>query len=162
MADQVAASLYRAPAENESIPLALLEAMSRHGGAKEIVEDQDRTALSYDRLLLGAMVLGRKLADGTDERENVGVLLPNVNGCAVTFFGLLFRNRVPVMLNFTAGLRNLQSACETAKVPPSSPPASSSRTPSWMISSRRSARAGASSGSTMCGRTSARWTRSAA
>jgi acyl-[acyl-carrier-protein]-phospholipid O-acyltransferase / long-chain-fatty-acid--[acyl-carrier-protein] ligase len=116
MADNVAASLYQAPAEHESIPQALLAAMARYGAAKDIVEDQDRTALSYERLLLGAMVLGRKLADGTAERENVGVLLPNVNGCAVTFFGLLFRNRVPVMLNFTAGLRNLQSACETAKI----------------------------------------------
>jgi acyl-[acyl-carrier-protein]-phospholipid O-acyltransferase / long-chain-fatty-acid--[acyl-carrier-protein] ligase len=116
MADNVAASLYQAPAEDESIPKALLEARARYGAAKEIVEDQDRTALSYDRLILGSMVLGRKLAQGTAERENVGVLLPNVNGCAVTLFGLLFRNRVPVMLNFTAGLRNLQSACDTAKI----------------------------------------------
>jgi acyl-[acyl-carrier-protein]-phospholipid O-acyltransferase / long-chain-fatty-acid--[acyl-carrier-protein] ligase len=116
MADNVAASLYQAAAETESIPQALLAAMSRFGAAREIVEDQDRTALTYDRLLLGAMVLGRKLAEGTAERENIGVLLPNVNGCAVTFFGLLFRNRVPVMLNFTAGLRNLQSACDTAEV----------------------------------------------
>jgi acyl-[acyl-carrier-protein]-phospholipid O-acyltransferase / long-chain-fatty-acid--[acyl-carrier-protein] ligase len=116
MPDNVAASLYQAPAENESIPQALLAARAAYGGSKDIVEDQDRQALPYDRLLLGAMVLGRKLCDGTAERENVGVLLPNVNGCAVTFFGLLFRSRVPVMLNFTAGLRNLQSACETAKV----------------------------------------------
>jgi acyl-[acyl-carrier-protein]-phospholipid O-acyltransferase / long-chain-fatty-acid--[acyl-carrier-protein] ligase len=116
MADNVAASLYQAPVENESLPGALLAARARFGGAKEIVEDQDRTALSYDRLILGAMVLGRKLTSGMAERENVGVLLPNVNGCAVTIFGLLFRNRVPVMLNFTAGLRNLQSACDTAKI----------------------------------------------
>jgi acyl-[acyl-carrier-protein]-phospholipid O-acyltransferase / long-chain-fatty-acid--[acyl-carrier-protein] ligase len=116
MPDNVAASLYQAPAEHESLPLALLEARARHGGSKDIVEDQDRKALPYDRLLLGAMVLGRKLCEGTAERENIAVLLPNVNGCAVTFFGLLFRNRVPVMLNFTAGLRNLQSACETAKI----------------------------------------------
>ncbi len=116
MADNVAASLYRSPAEDESLPGALLEARAIHGAAREIVEDQDRTALTYDRLILGAMVLGRKLAQGTTERENVGLLLPNVNGVAVTIFGLLFRNRVPVMLNFTAGLRNLQSACETAKI----------------------------------------------
>jgi acyl-[acyl-carrier-protein]-phospholipid O-acyltransferase/long-chain-fatty-acid--[acyl-carrier-protein] ligase len=116
MPDNVAASLYQAPAEHESIPQALLAAMARHGGTKEIVEDQDRTALAYERLVLGAMVLGRKLMEGTAEGENVGLLLPNVNGCAVAFFGLLFRRRVPVMLNFTAGLRNLQSACETAQV----------------------------------------------
>ncbi len=116
MADTVAAGLYQAPAEHDSIPQALLAAVARFGTGKEIVEDQDRAALTYDRLILGAMVLGRKLCGGTQEREAVGVLLPNVNGCAVAFFGLLFRNRVPVMLNFTAGLRNLQSACETAQI----------------------------------------------
>jgi acyl-[acyl-carrier-protein]-phospholipid O-acyltransferase / long-chain-fatty-acid--[acyl-carrier-protein] ligase len=115
MADNVAASLYQLPAENESLPGALLAARARFGGAKAILEDPDRTELSYDRLILGAMVLGRKLAVGTAARENVGVLLPNVNGVAVTLFGLMFRGRVPVMLNFTAGLRNLQSACDTAR-----------------------------------------------
>jgi acyl-[acyl-carrier-protein]-phospholipid O-acyltransferase / long-chain-fatty-acid--[acyl-carrier-protein] ligase len=116
MPDNVAASLYQAPAEHESLPRALLDAMARHGADKDILEDQDRAPLTYKRLLLGAMVLGRKLAEGTAERENVGVLLPNANGAAVALFGLLFRSRVPVVLNFTAGLRNLQSACETAKI----------------------------------------------
>jgi acyl-[acyl-carrier-protein]-phospholipid O-acyltransferase / long-chain-fatty-acid--[acyl-carrier-protein] ligase len=116
MADNVAASLYQAPAEDESLPKALLEARSRYGAAKDIVEDPDRSPLNYDRLVLASMVLGRKLSEGTSARENVGVLLPNVNGVAVTVFGLLFRGRVPVMLNFTSGLRNLQSACDTAEV----------------------------------------------
>jgi acyl-[acyl-carrier-protein]-phospholipid O-acyltransferase / long-chain-fatty-acid--[acyl-carrier-protein] ligase len=110
------AGLLELPGPELSLPHALLDARDRYGGSKEIVEDQDRTSLPYDRLMIGAMVLGRKLVAGTMERENVGVLLPNVNAVAVTIFGLLFRNRVPVMLNFTAGLRNLNSACETAKI----------------------------------------------
>jgi acyl-[acyl-carrier-protein]-phospholipid O-acyltransferase/long-chain-fatty-acid--[acyl-carrier-protein] ligase len=116
MASGVAAGRFESPGESESLPQALLAARDRFGGAKEIVEDQDRTALHYDRLILGSMVLGRKLCEGTVEGENVGVLLPNVNAVAVTIFGLLFRKRVPVMLNFTAGLRNLASACDTAKI----------------------------------------------
>jgi acyl-[acyl-carrier-protein]-phospholipid O-acyltransferase / long-chain-fatty-acid--[acyl-carrier-protein] ligase len=107
---------FEPPAAHLSIPQALLEARDRHGGTKDIVTDQDGVALPYDRLILGAMVLGRKICEGTAERENVGVLLPNVNGCAVTIFGLMFRGRVPVMLNFSAGLRNLKSACETAEI----------------------------------------------
>jgi len=107
---------YEAPPSHLSLPQALLDARDRYGGERPMVEDQDRVSLTYDRLILGAMVLGRKICQGTSERENVGVLLPNVNGCAVTFFGLLFMGRVPVMLNFSSGLRNLKSACETAQI----------------------------------------------
>jgi acyl-[acyl-carrier-protein]-phospholipid O-acyltransferase / long-chain-fatty-acid--[acyl-carrier-protein] ligase len=109
-------SLFVAPLPHESLPGALLAAMTRYGKGKGIVEDQDRTELSYERLVLGSMVLGGKLCEGTVVRENVGVLLPNVNGVAVTIFGLMFHQRVPVLLNFTAGLRNLASACETAQI----------------------------------------------
>lgn len=111
-----AASAYEAPPPHLSLPQALLVARDRFGGAKAIIEDQDRVALPYDRLILGAMVLGRKICAGLAEGENVGVLLPNVNGLAVTLFGLWFHGRVPVMLNFSAGIRNLASACETAQV----------------------------------------------
>ncbi len=116
MNDSDAAGAFEAPPLQQSLPLALLAARDQFGGSREILEDQDRTALPYDRLILGAMVLGRKFCVGTSERENIGILLPNVNGVAVTLFGLLFRGRVPVMLNFSAGLRNLKSACETAQI----------------------------------------------
>jgi acyl-[acyl-carrier-protein]-phospholipid O-acyltransferase/long-chain-fatty-acid--[acyl-carrier-protein] ligase len=42
------------------------------------------------------------------------VLLPSAQGTIVTLFGLNAYGRVPAMLNFTAGLRNLKAACETA------------------------------------------------
>ncbi len=96
-------------------------------------------------------MLGRKLAEGTIEGENVGVLLPNVNGVAVTLFGLLFRKRVPVLLNFTAGLRNLASPARRRRSQLSSPHAASSKMPSSMMSWRNWAGAGASCGSMRCG-----------
>ena len=111
-----ATGAFEAPPAELSIPQALLDARDRHGGAKGILEDIERTELSYDRLILGAMVLGRKLAAGTAPGERIGILLPNVNGCALAVIGLLFRGRPVVMLNFSAGLRNLRSACETAEV----------------------------------------------
>ncbi len=116
MPDSPVFDAFEAPPADLSLPQALLAARARYGGDRIILEDQDRATLTYDRLILGAMVLGRKLAAGTEEGESVGVLLPNVNGCAVALFGLLFRNRTPVMLNFSAGLRNLKSACETAQI----------------------------------------------
>ena len=95
---------------------ALLAAAHRHGASKPILEDAERTPLTYKRVILGALVLGAKLAAETQRSENVGVLLPNVNGLAVTIFGLNAYGRIAAMLNFTAGLKNLRSAVQTARV----------------------------------------------
>jgi acyl-[acyl-carrier-protein]-phospholipid O-acyltransferase/long-chain-fatty-acid--[acyl-carrier-protein] ligase len=109
-------AVFRAPEPDASLPSALLAAAARHGGGKIILEDPERAGLSYDKLILGAMVLGRRLVADTAPGDRVGILLPNVNGVVVTLFGLMFRGRVPVLLNFTAGPRNLVSACETAEI----------------------------------------------
>jgi acyl-[acyl-carrier-protein]-phospholipid O-acyltransferase / long-chain-fatty-acid--[acyl-carrier-protein] ligase len=95
---------------------ALLETMKRLGGKRIALEDQERSPLTYERLVLGALVLGAKLAERTRRAEAVGVLLPNVNGLAVTVLGLNAHGRVAAMLNFTAGLKNLRSAVETGVV----------------------------------------------
>mgnify|MGYP001232424488 CR=1 FL=1 len=99
-----------------TLPLALLAARARFGGKKQALEDPERTPLTYDRLVLGALILGRKLAADAPKGRRIGVLLPSVNGVAVTVFGLWFHGLVPVLLNFTAGVRNLRSACETAEI----------------------------------------------
>ncbi len=92
----------------------LLEARHMHGGKTPILEDVERQPLTYDRLVLASFVLGAKIADVTRRGENVGVLLPNTNGMGVTFFALQAMGRIPAHLNFSTGLKNLRSACETA------------------------------------------------
>ncbi|MCZ8187997.1 MAG: AMP-binding protein [Beijerinckiaceae bacterium] len=99
-----------------SLPEALLAARRKVGGAAEALEDPERQPLSFDRLVLGALILGRQLSPFAPRGGRIGVLLPNVNGMVVTLFGLWFEGRVPVMLNFTAGLKNLRSACRTAEL----------------------------------------------
>ena len=95
---------------------ALVDARAVHGAAAFAVEDLKRQPLSYDKLLVGARVLGLALTPGTESGEAVGVLLPNVNPAIVTFFALQRMGRICAMLNYTAGPANLQSACDTAKV----------------------------------------------
>lgn len=104
------------PARFPSLPAALLAARRRVGGKTEALEDPEKQPLTYDRLILGALVLGRQLGPLAPAHGRIGVLLPNVNGMVVTLFGLWFEGRVPVMLNFTAGLKNLRSACRTAEL----------------------------------------------
>ena len=95
---------------------ALVDASRRHGKTKPILEDQERSPLSYLDLIRAAFALGRKLAAMTTPGENVAVMLPSSGAAVVTFFALHTIGRTPTMLNFTAGLRNLRAACELAGV----------------------------------------------
>src|SRR3954471_20408301 len=95
---------------------ALLEARRRHGGDRPILEDQDRNPLTYTGLVRASFALGRKLEAITRPGEHVGVLLPTSMGVTATFFALHAIGRVPVMLNFSAGPRNVRVACASAGV----------------------------------------------
>lgn len=95
---------------------AVEEAAIRLGKGRVVVEDPLGTILTYRKLLLGAKILGDKLAKETAPGEKVGVLLPNAAGIAVVLMGLSRHGRVPVMLNYTAGAANLVAACKAAEV----------------------------------------------
>jgi acyl-[acyl-carrier-protein]-phospholipid O-acyltransferase/long-chain-fatty-acid--[acyl-carrier-protein] ligase len=95
---------------------ALIEARQEFGAKKLILEDQERNPLSYTDLIRAAFALGRKIAAFTQPGERVGVMLPSSSAGVVTFFALHAFGRVPTMLNFTSGLRNLRAACELAGV----------------------------------------------
>jgi acyl-[acyl-carrier-protein]-phospholipid O-acyltransferase/long-chain-fatty-acid--[acyl-carrier-protein] ligase len=95
---------------------ALLDAAETHGLKKDILEDQDRKPLNYRDMIRGCFALGRKIAARTRPAERVAVLLPSSVGAAVTFFALQAIGRVPTMLNFTSGARNLKAAIAVADV----------------------------------------------
>ncbi|MEM8744582.1 MAG: AMP-binding protein, partial [Pseudomonadota bacterium] len=95
---------------------AVLDAQAVHGRRHPIVEDIERNPVTYGRLVLGAMTLGRKLRKFTTKGEFVGFLLPNSVGASVTFFALQAYGRVPAMLNFSTGLKNMRAALETADI----------------------------------------------
>ncbi|MFC7379569.1 AMP-binding protein [Brevundimonas sp. GCM10030266] len=99
----------------EGIFDALIAARETYGD-KEILEDQDRKPLTYTGLIRAAFVLGRKIAAMTELEERVGILLPSSMGTVVTFYGLHAHGRVPVMINFTAGERNIKAALAAAGV----------------------------------------------
>lgn len=95
---------------------ALVDAADKYGRNKPILEDQERNPLTYTGVIQGAFALGRKLAAMTAPKERVGVLLPSSSAGVVTFFALHAFGRVPAMLNFTSGIRNLRGACAVAGV----------------------------------------------
>ncbi len=95
---------------------AVVEAAKIHGKDRICVEDPLAGTMTYKRLLIGARILGSNLAVTADPGKAVGVMLPNSNGVAVTLMGLMSANRVPAMINFSAGLASILAACKGAEV----------------------------------------------
>ena len=101
---------------DRSVTEALIEAGERHGWRRIALEDPVSGAMTYSRLVMGATILGRKLMPLAPEGRPIGLMLPNANGAAVTFFALASAGRVPAMINFSAGPANVLSACKAAQV----------------------------------------------
>jgi len=95
---------------------SLLDARKTHGGGHIVLVDIERKPLSYSKLITASFVLGREIAKKTDPGEHVGVLLPNMAITAVTFFSMNAYGRVPAMLNFSTGSKNVVLACHTARI----------------------------------------------
>jgi acyl-[acyl-carrier-protein]-phospholipid O-acyltransferase/long-chain-fatty-acid--[acyl-carrier-protein] ligase len=114
--DMMSDTMFLSSFAYETLYESLLNAKSLHGNKRLVVEDIDRNPISYQRLVLGSLVLGRRIARATKQGENVGILLPNSVGAVVTFFAMQAFHRVPAMLNFTAGLNNALIACRLAEI----------------------------------------------
>jgi acyl-[acyl-carrier-protein]-phospholipid O-acyltransferase/long-chain-fatty-acid--[acyl-carrier-protein] ligase len=107
---------YDPKAADSSIFDSLIAASARYGAKKMILEDQERRELSYTDVIRASFALGRKIANVTEKGERVAILLPTSAGAAVTFYALHAFGRVPVMLNFTSGIRNMKAACKIAGI----------------------------------------------
>jgi acyl-[acyl-carrier-protein]-phospholipid O-acyltransferase/long-chain-fatty-acid--[acyl-carrier-protein] ligase len=108
--------VFRTTSTDRTLLEAVVEAAEIHGMKRIAVEDPVTGALTYKRLLIGTAVLGRKLMPLAEAGKAVGVMLPNANGAVVATLALMSAGRVPAMINFTAGLNNILTACKAAQV----------------------------------------------
>ncbi len=81
-----------------------------------VIEDINRKPNSYKDLLVKTFVVGKMLQKITSHFEHVGLLLPNTIAAVCALFGLSAYERIPVMLNFSVGPKNIMSMCQTAQV----------------------------------------------
>ncbi len=95
---------------------ALLEARDKSGGTRIAIEDSDGKTFSYNDLVRASFALGHALTRNTQNEEAIGIMLPTSAGSIISFFAVTAFGRVPAMLNFTAGLSNIQSACKAAGI----------------------------------------------
>jgi len=114
--DLMAETLFLASNYERTLFQSVLDAREVHGGKHVIVEDIERKPLSYNKFIACSFVLGHELEKSTAVGENVGVLLPNMVSTVITFFSLHAFGRVPALLNFSSGSKNLLSACKTAEL----------------------------------------------
>jgi acyl-[acyl-carrier-protein]-phospholipid O-acyltransferase/long-chain-fatty-acid--[acyl-carrier-protein] ligase len=108
--------VYETSGKDDTILEEVIAAAKEFGMKKVILEDPLNGTLTYGKVLTGARVLGNKFAKKFPNETNLGVLLPNMNGTAVTILGVMSAGKVPAMINFTAGLNSLRSACQAAEV----------------------------------------------
>jgi acyl-[acyl-carrier-protein]-phospholipid O-acyltransferase/long-chain-fatty-acid--[acyl-carrier-protein] ligase len=94
---------------------AFLETVKLYGRSRPILADLQRE-YTYGTLLKGSLALGRLTSRITEESEYVGVLMPNVGATVMLIFGLLSTRRIPAMINYTAGVDGMRSACRLARV----------------------------------------------
>ena len=94
----------------------LIEAVDLARRSTRALEDMTRKTVSFGTLLTGSFLLGRKFTQFSKEGEFVGLMLPNVNACALSIFGLMAYGRVPAMINFSAGVKNILLALKVSQV----------------------------------------------
>jgi acyl-[acyl-carrier-protein]-phospholipid O-acyltransferase / long-chain-fatty-acid--[acyl-carrier-protein] ligase len=95
---------------------SFLGGMKRQGRGAQLCEDIRQKPETFGQMLKASLALGRIVAKLTKLDERVGVLLPNLTTTAALLEGMFARRRVPAMLNYTAGLEGLRSACRTAEI----------------------------------------------
>ncbi len=83
---------------------------------RDMIEDVRPANDTFATVLKASLALGRLISKITVEKEAVGVLLPNAGPALYTCLGMWAFNRVPAMINYTAGLDGMQSALRAAKI----------------------------------------------
>jgi acyl-[acyl-carrier-protein]-phospholipid O-acyltransferase / long-chain-fatty-acid--[acyl-carrier-protein] ligase len=88
----------------KTLPDAILETARLRPGHIAL-EDVTRQKLNYRRLFLGVKLLAGQWKDlfGDEQRERIGVLLPNANAFPVTLLSLWSVGKIPAILNYSTG-----------------------------------------------------------
>lgn len=114
--DVMADAVFNSSDYRQTFFTSLMDAARVHGSDHKILEDIERNPLTYRQFLIRSFAIGGVVAKNTKAGEFVGVLLPNISVTALLFFGLHAFSRVPAMLNYSTGLKNLVVACQTADI----------------------------------------------
>jgi long-chain-fatty-acid--[acyl-carrier-protein] ligase len=99
--------------EGETIPAVFLRSVDRN---RNLIAAFDSLSgpLSYSKLKLGALVLAEQFRQLPGDR--IGVMLPSSSGAYLIILSTMLAGKVPVMLNWTAGVKSLDHCVNLAGV----------------------------------------------
>lgn len=99
--------------KNQPTFVAIARAMKMVGRFKPVMEDTARQPVKFMGVFLKSFVLGTLINRALPDDKYVGVMVPTSNTCALTVFGLHAYNKVPCMINFSSGPKQVISTCKT-------------------------------------------------
>lgn len=103
--------------ENYEKDLTIIEsianAMKMVGYLKPVLEDTSRKPVKFFSLFLKSFILGRLIHRALPVDKYVGLMIPTSNACVLSVLGLQAFGKVPAMINFTSGAKQVISTCET-------------------------------------------------
>jgi long-chain-fatty-acid--[acyl-carrier-protein] ligase len=98
-----------------SVPELFLLSCDRLGNAVAIA-DESSGVLSWGRLKIAVILLAEYFRRELQREEKVGVLLPSSAGAAIVSMALLLAGKIPVMVNWTLGAKNLEHVEELSGI----------------------------------------------
>ncbi|MBR6411745.1 MAG: AMP-binding protein [Alphaproteobacteria bacterium] len=99
--------------KDKTIFQKIIRAMSMAGRFKPVLEDTARKPVKFISLFLKSFVLGGMLHRAAPDEKYLGIMIPTSNACALTVLGLHAYGKIPAMINFTSGPKQVISTCET-------------------------------------------------
>ncbi len=90
--------------------------MQMAGRFKKVLEDTSWQPVKYYALFLKSFVLGALIKKAVNNEKYVGVMLPTSNACLFSVLGLHAYGKVPAMINFTSGAKQVIATCDTVGV----------------------------------------------
>lgn len=94
---------------------SLIKGAKTHGKDHIIGEDIQRQPINYKNFIIKSYVLGSAIEKNFLEK-NIGLMLPNSLANAVTFFALQSIGKIPAMINFTQGIKQILSCVKTGEI----------------------------------------------
>ena len=94
---------------NQSLAVALLEGLRKHGSKNHIADGADDSELSYDKVLAASLAFSRLIRKETDA-PRVAIVLPPGKAGLIANLAVIFAGKIPVNFNFTAGPDAVRSA----------------------------------------------------